>query len=58
MSNVNKKWISKSDYTKYEGKLFDFDYLFNYSGLKDEKVDKEDMGSADILKKCIMIEQI
>ena len=58
LSNFNKKWISKSDYAKYEGKLFEFDYLFNHSGLIDEKTANEEIGNADIYKKYIMAEQI
>ena len=58
LSNFNKKWISKSDYSKYEGKLFEFDYLFNYSGLSNGKSAREEMGNADAYKKFIMNEQI
>ena len=58
LSSFDKKWISKSDYGKFEGKLFEFDYLFNYSGLNDEKVANEKMGDAYIYKKLIMSEQI
>ena len=59
LSNFNNKWISRSDYSKYEGKLFESDYLFNYSGLGDDKpkkITKE--GTAEIYNKFIIPEQI
>ena len=58
LSNFNKKWISKGDYAKYEGKLFEFDYLFNYSGLNNEKPAREELRGGDTYKKYIMNEQI
>ena len=60
LSNFHKKWISRNDYSNYEGKLFECDYLFNYSGLSEAKIKKikKDDDSAEIYKNCIMPEQI
>ena len=59
LSNFSSKWISRNDYSKYEGKLFECDYLFNYSGLGNDrtKIDKKDE-SEQIYKKLIMPEHL
>lgn len=61
LSNFSNKWISKTDYAKFGESLFESDYLFNYSELKDEKIKNavnEGMEGAEIYKKFIMSEQI
>lgn len=59
LSDFNNKGISKSYYSIYEGKLFERDYLFNYSGLGDDKIKKiKKDDTSGIYKKIIMPEQI
>ena len=59
LSNFNNKWISRNDYSNYEGKLFECDYLFNYSGLGDDKTKKKTKDeTSEIYKNCIMPEHI
>ena len=61
LSNFSNKWITRNDYFEYGEKLFDCDYLFNYSGLGDglrKKINNGEIGSAEIYKKMVMSEQI
>ena len=61
LSNFSNKWISRNNYFDYGEKLFECDYLFNYSGLGDgqsKKINNGEIGSAEIYKKMVMSEQI
>ena len=61
LSNFKNKWISRNEYFENGGKLFENDYLFNYSGLDDQqrkKVTEGEIGTAEIYERFIMNEQI
>ena len=61
LSNFNNKWVTRNDYFEYGEKLFECDYLFNYTGLGDgqrKKINNGEIGSAEIYKKMVMSEQI
>ena len=61
LSNFKNKWISRNEYFESGGKIFENDYLFNYSGLDDQqrkKVAESEIGTAEIYEKFMMNEQI
>ena len=60
LSNFKGNWIPRNEYFDCGGKLFECDYLFNYSGLNDggRKKNEKEGNKADIYKTFIMNEQI
>jgi len=57
LSNFSNKWIARNEYFDYGEKLFECDYLFNYSGLNETQrkiVGKNEIGSAEIYKKFML----
>jgi len=50
LSNFNK-WISRNDYFEHGGKLFEYDYLFNFNDRQRKKMKKEANRTDDIYRK-------